>query len=140
MRDIYFLIAYAVGGVLIIKGIWQLIRSKLLILRCKGETTGIILDSAQRRSLLFWPSMDSYYPIFQFDDEKGDSQVFASANAAAFENQIVPGRSYTIRYDPEKPSRFFSPEWDGPSKITAVSQLSFGLLILGATVFAAIYG
>ena len=140
MRDIYFLIAYAVGGVLIIRGVWQLMRSRLLILRCTKETTGIILDTAKKRSLLSWPSMDYYYPIFQFDDEDGNSQVFASTYAAQFENQIVPGRLYTIRYDPQKPSRFFSPEWDGPSKITAVSQAAFGLIILGATLFAKLKG
>ncbi len=138
MRDVYFLIAYAIGGILIIKGIWQLIKLRLLVLSCTKQTTGLILDSAKKRSLLSWPSTDYYYPIFQFDDENGDSQVFASSYAASFKNQIVSGRAYTIYYDPQKPSRFFAPKWDNQSKITAVSQLCFGLIIIGLSLFTAL--
>ena len=138
MNTLLYILAYAIGGIMTAAGIYRFIGYRLRTRRCTGETTGAVVDMAEKRSLLSWPASYRYYPIFEYAVPEGGTEIRASVFPAQFKNQIDRDRRYNIRFDPSRPSVFLCPEWDKALTATAMGQFIFGIVILLITVFTAL--
>jgi len=138
LTTLLYLLSYAVGGLLTIKGLLYLARYHIRLRRCTEESVGTVIDVVEKRSLLAWPAMLTYYPIFEFQAGLHGSQILASDFPAQYRDQIAADKPHTVFYDPHRPARFYSPDWDKPSVPTGLMQMGLGLLIIAGTLYTAL--
>lgn len=137
MTTLLYVLSYAVGGMLVFKGLWRLVWYRVRVRSCTEKSVGSVIDVVEKRSLLAWPAMLTYYPIFEYQAGAGGTQILASSFPAQYREQIAVDKPYTIFYAPRHPARFYSPDWDKQSVPTGLIQVGFGLVILAVTLYTA---
>lgn len=139
MNTLLYILVYAIGGWLVAKGFWTVLWYRYRVLRCTAETTGYVIDTAEKRGLLSWPAACRYYPIFRYDTASGP-EIRASSFWANIKDQVKTDRRWILFYDPARPSVFYVPDWDRQALPTGWTQLVFGLIVLGVTIFMSLKG
>lgn len=134
METLLYILVYSIGGILTAAGLFRFIGYRLRLRRCTQDSSGSVIDFAEKRNFLSWPSTCSYYPIFEYGSPNGGTEIQASIFPAQFKNQIDQSRSYTVKFDPQKPSVFICPDWDRNLSSTALGQLFFGIAIIVITL------
>ncbi|MEA4895428.1 MAG: hypothetical protein VB064_09200 [Oscillospiraceae bacterium] len=137
MNTLLQILAYAIGGILALRGLWRFAWYRICVSRCTETAEGTIVSIAEKRAFLSWPAAYSYYPVFEFCTGSGEDQVLASSYSTPFRDQIEQNKIYKIHYDPRRSSRFFAPEWDRPTAAMGIAQMLFGIAIVALTLFLA---
>ena len=138
MTTLLYLLVYAIGAVMAVSGLLRFGKFRLRKRRCTAVTTGVVADVAEKHSLLAWPASVRYYPIFEYTPEGGQTRIAASDYYSQTKDSPARGAAYPIRYDPDRPARFYAQGWDEPGGTMGLVQLVFGAGILAVTLISSL--
>lgn len=129
MKSVLQIIVYLVSAWLIVAGIYRAAQCRLRQKKCTGTVRGRVAEIMEKKSVLTWPNGEQYYPIFEYEAE-GAVQMQVSRYPARDRNQLAAGDAFTIRYQPQKPARFFAEKWDEANFSMGIGQMVLGAVLL----------